>query len=86
MCWLEVTSFWWSGVAVTTFFPRAELEAVLRWMTWIHVTSCDLIALGTGKCEGLGVNGSGVGTDYEGFAEVVPLTFSKLIELKVLRI
>ncbi len=67
MCWLEITSFWWSGVAFTAFFTRAALEAVLRWMTWIHVTSRDLIALGAGKGYGLGANSSGVGTDYEGF-------------------
>ncbi len=67
MCWLEVATFWWSGVALTTFFPRAALEAVLRWMTWIHVTGCDLIALGTRKGDGLRVNSSGVRSDYEGF-------------------
>ncbi len=68
MCWLEVTSFWRSGVAVTTFFARAAFEAILRWVAWVHVTSRDLIALGTGKCERLGVNSSGVRSDYEGFA------------------
>lgn len=40
---------------------RAAFEAVLRWMTWIHVTGCDLIAFGTGKGDGFGVNSSARG-------------------------
>jgi hypothetical protein len=37
-------------------------------MTWIHITSRDLIAFSTGKGDGFGVNGSGVRSDDEGFA------------------
>lgn len=68
MCWLEVTSFWRSGISIGSFFTGTALEAILRWMTWIHIAGCDLIALGTGKSDGLGVNSSGMRSDYEGFA------------------
>jgi hypothetical protein len=37
-------------------------------MTWIHIAGCDLIAFGTGKGDGFCVNGSGMCSDYEGFA------------------
>jgi hypothetical protein len=68
MCWLEVASFWRLGISIGAFFTGTAFEAVLRWMTWIHVTGCDLIALGTGKGDGLRVNSSGMRSDYEGFA------------------
>jgi len=35
---------------------------------WIHIAGCHLVAFGTGKRYGLGVNSPGVGTDYEGNA------------------
>jgi len=68
MCWLEVTAFWWSGVTFTTFFTGTALEAILRRVSWIHVTSRDLVAFGAGKGERFSVNSSGVCSDYEGFA------------------
>ncbi len=68
MCWLEVAAFWWSGVTFTTFFAGAAFEAILRWVSWIHITSRDLITFGTSKGERLSVNSSGVRSDDEGFA------------------
>jgi hypothetical protein len=68
VCWLEVTAFWWSGVALKTFFAGTALEAILWWVPWIDITGGYLIAFGTGKSERLGVNRSGVRSDDEGFA------------------
>jgi hypothetical protein len=33
-----------------------------------HITGCHLVAFSAGKGERLGVNGSGVRSDYEGFS------------------
>ncbi len=68
MCWFKVAAFWWSGVAIKTFFAGAALETILWWVSGIDITSRDLVALGTGKGERLGVNSSGVRSDNEGFA------------------
>jgi hypothetical protein len=68
MCWFKVTAFWGSGVTFTTFFAGAALEAILRWISWIDITSRDLVTFGTGKGERLSVNSSGVRSDDEGFA------------------
>lgn len=68
MCWLEVTAFRGSGVTIKTFFAGAALEAILRWVSWIHVTSRDLVTFGTSKGERLSVNSPGVRSDDEGFA------------------
>ncbi len=68
MCWFKVTAFWGSGVTFTTFFAGAALEAILRWVSWIDITSCDLVTFGTGKGERLSVNSSGVRSDDEGKA------------------
>ena len=68
MCWLEISSFRRSSVAFTTFLPRAALEAILRWVSWVYITGCHLVAFSAGKGERLGVNGSGVCSDYEGFS------------------
>jgi hypothetical protein len=55
------------GCRLHYVFYGAALETRLRWVSWIHITGCHLVAFGAGKCERLGVNSSGVGTDYEGF-------------------
>ena len=68
MCWFKVTAFWGSGVTFTTFFAGAALEAILRWVSWIDITSRDLVTFGTGKGERLSVNSSGVRSDDEGKA------------------
>ncbi len=68
MCWFKVTAFWGSGVTFTTFFAGAALKAILRWVSWIDITSRDLVTFGTGKGERLSVNSSGVRSDDEGFA------------------
>jgi len=68
MCWLKVISFWQSGVTFTTFLGRTALEAILRWVSWVYITGCYLVAFSAGKGERLGVNGSSVCSDYKSFS------------------
>jgi hypothetical protein len=50
------------------FLRGLHLRQYFRWVSWIDITSRDLVTFGTGKGERLSVNSSGVRSDDEGFA------------------